>query len=83
MCAIFSGWGVTQKTRDGCGCPKLLLEKFSGKEFRSAGKLCTDFPAARNAMVWAFSGKEDGCRKIGPAFGNAPGFSPLRPPQPS
>ena len=52
----------------------------------AAGKFCTDFPAARNAIpakVWAFSGKENGCWKIGPAFRNAPGLFPLRPPQPS
>ena len=52
--------------------------------FDAAGKLFTDFPAARNAIpakVSALSGKEDGCWKIGPAFGSAPGFSPLRPPQ--
>ena len=40
-------------------------------------------PNAIPAKVWAFSGKENGCWKISPAFGNAPGFSPLRPPQPS
>ena len=28
-------------------------------------------------------GKENGCWKIGPTIGNAAGFSPLRPPQPS
>ena len=62
-----------------------LLEKFSGK-FRRCWKFFADFPAARNAIpakVWAVSGKENGCWKIGPAFGNAPGFSPLRPPHPS
>ena len=31
----------------------------------------------------ARSRKESGCWEIGPAFGNAPGFSPLRPLQPS
>ena len=54
--------------------------------FDAAGKFFTDSPAARNAIparVWALSGKENGCWKIGPTFGNAPGFSPLRPPQPS
>ena len=54
--------------------------------FDAAGKFFTDFPAARNAIpakVWAFSGKENGCLKIGRAFGNAAGFSPPRPPQPS
>ena len=54
--------------------------------FDAAGKLFPDFPAARNAIpakVWAFSGKENGCWRIGPAFGNAAGFSPPRPPQPS
>ena len=54
--------------------------------FDAAGKLVTDFPTAWSTIpskVWAFSGKENRCWKIGPAFGNAPGFSPLRPPQPS
>ena len=53
--------------------------------FDAAGKLFPDVPAARNAIpakVRAFSGKENGCWKIGPAFGNAAGFSPPRPPQP-
>ena len=35
------------------------------------------------AKVWALSGKENGCWKIGRAFGNAAGFSPPRPPQSS
>ena len=55
-------------------------------KFDAPGKLFTDFPAARNAIpakVWAFSRKENGCWKIDLAFGNVPGFSPLRPPQPS
>ena len=54
--------------------------------FDAAGKFLTDFPAARNAIpanAWALSGKENGCWKIGCAFGNAAGFSPPRPPQPS
>ena len=62
-----------------------LLETFSGK-FQHAGKLFSDFPAAPNAIpakFGAFSGKENGCWKIGPAFGNAPGLSRLTPPQPS
>ena len=53
--------------------------------FDAAGKFFPDFPAARNAMhakVWALSGNENGCWKIGRAFGNAAGFSPLRLPQP-
>ena len=29
------------------------------------------------------SGTENGCWRIGPTFGNAPGFSPPRPPRPS
>ena len=60
--------------------------KSSPANFDAAGKFFTEFPAAQNAIpakVWAFSGKENGCWKIGLAFGNAPGFSPLRPPQPS
>ena len=54
--------------------------------FDAAGKFFPDFLAARNAIpakVWALSGKENGCWKIGRAFGNATGFSPPRPPQPS
>ena len=54
--------------------------------FEAAGKFFTDVPAASNAIpakVSAFSGKENGCWKVGPAFGNAPGLSYLRPPQPS
>ena len=53
--------------------------------FGAAGEFFTDIPAAPNAIpakLWAFSGKDNGCWKIGPAFGNAPGFSPLRLPQP-
>ena len=52
-----------------------LLVKFSGK-FRCCWKF-TDFPAARNvipAKVWALSGKESGCWKIGRAFGNVLDF---------
>ena len=52
--------------------------------FDAAGKFLNDVPAARNAIpakVWALSGKENGCWKIGRAFGNAAGFSPPRPPQ--
>ena len=62
-----------------------LLERFSGK-FRHCWKILPRFPAARNAIpakVWALSGKENGCWKIDRAFGNAAGFFPLRPPQPS
>ena len=54
--------------------------------FDAAGKWFPDFPAVRNAIpakVSAFSGKENGCWKIGCACGNAAGFSPPRPPQPS
>ena len=52
----------------------------------AAGKFLPDFPAARSAIpakVWALSSKENGCWKIGCAFGNAAGFSPPRPAQPS
>ena len=65
-----------QKPREGWGCPKFL----DGKVFRQISMLLEifiDFPAARHAIpakVWAFSGKENGCWKIGPAFGNAPGM---------
>ena len=38
-----------------------------------------DFLAARDAIP----AKVYGCWKVGPAFGNAPGHSPPRPPQPS
>ena len=62
-----------------------LLESFPAN-FDAAGKSFPDFPTARNAIpakVSAFSGKENGCWKIGPASGNAAGFSPPRPPRPS
>ena len=45
--------------------------------FDAAGKFLTDFPAARNAIpakVWALSGKENGCWKMGRACGNAAGL---------
>ena len=74
---------LIQNTQEGCGCPK--FPSFPAN-FDAAGKFFTDFPAARSAIpakVWAFSGKDKGCWKIGRAFGNAAGFSPLRPPQPS
>ena len=54
--------------------------------FDAAGKLFSDFPAARNAVpakVWALSGKENGCWKIGRACGKTAGLSPPRPPKPS
>ena len=53
-------------------CWKLLLATFD-----SAGKFFPDSPAAGHATpakIWALSGKERGCWKIGPAFGT-PGFS--------
>ena len=62
-----------------------LLEG-SPANFNAAGTFFPDFPAARNAIpakVWALSGKETGCRKIGPAFGNAPGFVLSETAQPS
>ena len=65
--------------------PEIRCWKSFPANFDAAGKLFTDFPAAQNAVpaeLWAFSGKENGCWKIGLAFGNAPGFS-LKPPQPS
>ena len=68
-----------QKTREGCGCPKLLAGKVFPANFDAAAKFFTDVPAARNAIpakVWTFSGKENSCWKIGRAFGNAAGFSP-------
>ena len=75
-----------QKTREGCGCQRFAAGKVFRQISDAAGKLFTDFLAAHNDIpekVWAFSGKEIGCWKIGLAFGNAPGFSPLRLPQPS
>ena len=59
-----------------------LLKAFSGK-FRAC-RIIPNFLAACKASpakVWGLSRKEDGCWKIGPAFGEAPGFSPPRPPQ--
>ena len=53
---------------------RLWLKFFAGRVFRqeAAGKFIPDFPA----KVWALSGKEIGCWKIGPTFGNTPAFSP-------
>ena len=71
---------VNAKSKTAVAVRNSLLEKLSAN-FDAAEKFFTD--NAIPAKVWAFSGKEDGCWKIGPAFGNAPGFCPLRPPQPS
>ena len=75
---------ISQKTREGRGCPKFLV----GKVFRQISTLLENSsPIFRQHQMLSLprfvSGKENGCWKIGPAFGNAPGFSPLRPPQPS
>ena len=75
-----------QKTREGCGCPTSLAGKSFRANFDAAVNFLTDFPAARNAIpakVWALSGKENSCWKVGRAFGNAAGFYAPRPPQPS
>ena len=59
-----------------------LLERFPGK-FRRCWKILPRFSGSTiPAKAWAFSDKENGCWKIGRAFGNAAGFSPPRPPQP-
>ena len=52
-------------------CRWKILPRFSGS---------TKHAVPGKSLV---SGKEHGCWKIGLAFGNAPGFSPPRPPQPS
>ena len=76
---------LNQLTRESCGCPKFLSGKVFGQISTLLENSSTTFPAAQNAMpakVWALSGKENGCWEIGPAFGNAPEFSPPRPPHP-
>ena len=84
-------WPKKITSRDSENSRRLWLSKIRcwksfPANFDAAGKLLTNFPAAQSAIpakVWAFSGKDNGCWKIGLAFGNAPGFSPLRPPQSS
>ena len=64
---------------------EILRWKGFPANFDASGNFFPDSPAARisiPAKVWALSGNENGRWKIGPAFGNAPGFSPPRPPQP-
>ena len=51
-----------------------------------AGQFLLDFPGAQSAShaeVWQSSGRGKCSGKIGTEFGNAPEFSPRRPPQPS
>ena len=40
----------TQKTREGCCCPKFAAGNILPENLSAAGKFCTDFPAARNAI---------------------------------
>ena len=68
---------IYQKTREGYGCSKFVDGKVFPGNFAAAWKFFPDFPAARHAIpakVWALSGKENGCWKIGRAFGNAAGI---------
>ena len=74
-----------QKTQEGCGCPKFLAGKGFPANFDAAGKFFTDF--RQHEML---SLPKSGIFRQGkwllenrPSFGNAPGFSPLRTPQPS
>ena len=94
---VFQGLGVRrkgvgdvsirQKTREGCGCPKCL----AGKVFRQIATLLVNsssiFRQHEMLSLPRFghlpARKIFGCWRIGPAFANPPGFSPLRPPQPS
>ena len=69
----------------GCQGPRRntsLIHNHNEAEDYTPKRPFPDFPAARNAIpakVWALSGKEDGCWKIDPAFGNAPGYSYVVP----
>ena len=76
--------GFHQKTREDCGCPKFL----AARVFRQISTLLEndspDFPAARNMLslpgLGHFPARKMAAGKSAPAFGNAPGFSPPRPP---
>ena len=77
------GTHLSQKTREGCGCPKFL----AGKVFRRILTLLENHSLIfRRHQVLSlprfgrFLAGKAAVGKIGPAFGNAPGFSPLRPP---
>ena len=75
-----------KKAREGCGCPKSLLEGFSGK-FRGCWNM---IPRSSGRMLslprflGTFRQREwlNGCWKVSPAFVNAPALPPPRPPQP-
>ena len=70
-----------QKAREDCGCPKFL----AGKVFQQISPLLENSSLIFRQHEMLFLprfGQGNGCWKIGPGFGNAPGFSPLRPPQP-
>ena len=50
----------TQKTREGCGCPKFLAGRGFQQDLYAAGKFFPDSPEAQNAIpakVWALSSK--------------------------
>ena len=84
---LFKSIGVRpiQKTREGCGCPKLL----AGKVFWHISTLLKNSSLIfrQHKMLslprFGLSRQGNGCWKIGRAFRNAAGFSPPRPPQPS
>ena len=63
-----------------------LLEKFNSGKFRRCWKIPHRFSGSTKCYPCQGFGtfrQGNGCWKIGRAFGNAAGFSPLRPPQPS
>ena len=64
-----------KKPREGCGCPKFL----AARVFRQISTLLEKF----SSIIRHTFREANGCWKIGPAFRNAAGISPLRPPQPS
>ena len=69
---------LSQKNQEGCGCPKFP----AGKVFRQISTLLeNDSPIFRQREMLSLP--RFGHWKIGRACGNAAGFSPLRPPQPS
>ena len=83
---LFLKLPIDQETQEGCGCPKFL----AGRVFWQISTLLENYSAIfRQRKMLSlprfghFPAKENSCWKVGPAFGNAPGFSPLRPPQPS
>ena len=65
---------------------RIFLKSFPAN-FDTAGKVFTDFPPARNVYLTMFAHfparKMAAGKSAPPSLRNAPGFSPLGPPQPS